>query len=142
MLATILLRKPVEVPEIARLILDSYTDRRVFALKGDLGAGKTTLIKGFCQALGVTEQTSSPSFAIVNEYHTGSGEHVYHFDLYRLRSSDELDGIGFVEYVDGGAYCFVEWPELAMKALPPEAVVIEISTSPNSTRTLRIAPIQ
>lgn len=142
MISTLLLRKPVDVPDIARLILNSYQEHRVFALKGDLGAGKTTLIKGLCEVLGVTEGTSSPSFSIVNEYRTDEGERVYHFDLYRLKAAEELEGIGFVEYVDSGAYCFIEWPELALDLLPKDAVVIEIYTSANATRTLRIAPIQ
>ena len=114
----------------------------MFALKGDLGAGKTTLIKGLCEILGVSEGTSSPSFSIVNEYRTEHGDRVYHFDLYRLRAPEELEGIGFVEYVDSGAYCFIEWPELGLDLLPKDAVVIEINTSANGTRTLRIAPIQ
>jgi len=141
-IATLLLRKPNDVPDIARLILDSYQEHRVFALKGDLGAGKTTLIKGLCEALGVNEGTSSPSFSIVNEYRTKKGDRVYHFDLYRLRAAEELEGIGFVEYVDSGAYCFIEWPELAVDLLPIDAVVIGISASANGTRTLRIAPIE
>jgi len=140
-ISTLLLRKPVDVPDIARLILNSYQEHRVFALKGDLGAGKTTLIKGLCEVLGVSEGTSSPSFSIVNEYRTEQGERVYHFDLYRLRAAEELEGIGFVEYVDSGAYCFIEWPELALDLLPKDAVVIELNTSANGTRTLRIGPI-
>lgn len=141
MLATVTLRKPSEVSVIARLILDSHAERRVFAVKGDLGAGKTTLIKGFCEALGVTDQTSSPSFAIVNEYRTAGGDPVYHFDLYRLRDPGELDGIGFTEYVDSGAYCFVEWPELAEDLLPPGAAVLDIGVSANGVRTIRIGPV-
>jgi len=99
MLATILLRKPAEAEEVARLILESHVESRVFALHGDLGAGKTTLIKAFCTLLGVKDRTSSPSFAIVNEYRTASGEPVYHFDLYRLRDARELLDIGFEEYL-------------------------------------------
>ena len=140
MISTLLLRRPVDVPDIARLILDSYTDHRVFALKGDLGAGKTTLIKGLCEILGVSEGTSSPSFSIVNEYRTEHGDRLYHFDLYRIRAAEELEGIGFVEYVDSGGYCFIEWPELALDLLPSDAVVIDISVSANGTRRLQIGP--
>mgnify|MGYP003380450696 FL=1 len=78
----------------------------------------------------------------MNEYRTEKGDRVYHFDLYRLRAAEELEGIGFVEYVDSGAYCFIEWPELALDLLPSDAVVIGISASANGTRTLRIAPIE
>ena len=126
MLATLTLRKPSEAPEIARLILDGYPQHRVFALHGELGAGKTTLIKSFCQALGVKDSTSSPSFAIVNEYWSTEHGPVYHFDLYRLRDARELEGIGFTEYVDSDAYCFVEWPELAADLLPPGTVYIDM----------------
>ena len=138
-LATITLRKPEEAEAIASLILQSYAEARVFALHGDLGAGKTTLIKGFCAALGVADHTSSPSFAIVNEYRGAADEPVYHFDLYRLRDGGELDGIGFEEYVDSGAYCFIEWPELAADRLPPDTVHLLLEAAPNGVRTVRIA---
>ncbi|HRH68447.1 MAG TPA: tRNA (adenosine(37)-N6)-threonylcarbamoyltransferase complex ATPase subunit type 1 TsaE [Flavobacteriales bacterium] len=136
MLATITLRKPEEAEDIARLILQSHDTARVFALHGDLGAGKTTLIKAFCKALGVADRTSSPSFAIVNEYRTGTGDPLYHFDLYRLKATEELDGIGFDEYLDSGAYCFIEWPELAEGHLPPEALHVRIEVSASGVRTL------
>ncbi|MEO8589220.1 MAG: tRNA (adenosine(37)-N6)-threonylcarbamoyltransferase complex ATPase subunit type 1 TsaE [Flavobacteriales bacterium] len=138
MLSTITLSKPEEAAGIARLILQGHADRRVFALTGDLGAGKTTLIKGFCAALGVVDHTSSPSFAIVNEYRGAGDAPVYHFDLYRLKDEGELDGIGFDEYVDGGAYCFIEWPELAAGRLPPEALELKLEATPSGVRTIRI----
>lgn len=143
----ITLRNPSEAEEVARLILQSHPDRRVFALHGDLGAGKTTLIKAFCAVLGVADATSSPSFAIVNEYRAASGDPVYHFDLYRLKDAGELDAIGFSEYVDSasanpasadgpGAYCFIEWPELADGLLPPDAVHLRISVAADGSRTI------
>ena len=109
MLATLTLRKAAQAEEIARLILQSHAERRVFALKGDLGAGKTTLTQGFCAALGVADRPSSPSFSIVNEYRTTDGGTVYHFDLYRLKNAEELDGIGFDEYLDNNEYTFVNF---------------------------------
>ncbi|MBL7940173.1 MAG: tRNA (adenosine(37)-N6)-threonylcarbamoyltransferase complex ATPase subunit type 1 TsaE [Flavobacteriales bacterium] len=136
MLATITLRKPEEAEDIARLVLQSHDTARVFALHGDLGAGKTTLIKAFCKALGVTDRTSSPSFAIVNEYRTGSGDPLYHFDLYRLKTAEELDGIGFDEYLDSGAYCFIEWPELAEAHLPAGVLHVRIEAALNGVRTV------
>jgi len=138
-ISTLLLRKPSEAPDIARLILDGFPHHRVFALHGDLGAGKTTLIKAFCQALGVEDGTSSPSFAIVNEYRAASGEPVYHFDLYRLKTAGELDAIGFTEYVDSGHYCFIEWPELAEELLPPGTVHLLLEETHHSTRTIAIS---
>lgn len=118
---------PEQTIEVAEGILRDFPEARVFALHGDLGAGKTTLIKGFCQALGVKDHTSSPSFAIANEYWTTEHGPVYHFDLYRLRDARELEGIGFTEYLDSDAYCFVEWPELATDLLPAGTVHIRIA---------------
>lgn len=137
-LATITLRKPDEAVDIARLILQCHDTARVFALHGDLGAGKTTLIKAFCTVLVVADRTSSPSFAIVNEYRTGANEPLYHFDLYRLKEAGELEGIGFDEYLDSGAYCFIEWPELATGHLPPDVLHVRIEVSPSGVRTIRL----
>jgi tRNA threonylcarbamoyladenosine biosynthesis protein TsaE len=138
MLSTITLRKPSEAPDIARLILDGYPEHRVFALHGDLGAGKTTLIKAFCQALGVEDGTSSPSFAIVNEYRAASGAPVYHIDLYRLKNPGELDAIGFTEYVDSGHFCFIEWPELAKDLLPPGTLHVTLEEGVNGVRLISL----
>lgn len=121
------LASPDQATTVAGQILRDVPEARVFALHGELGAGKTTLIKGFCQALGVKDSTSSPSFAIVNEYWSTEHGPVYHFDLYRLRDARELEGIGFTEYVDSDAYCFVEWPELAADLLPAGTVHIRIA---------------
>ena len=140
MLATLTLRKASEAPDIARLILQSHAERRVFALHGDLGAGKTTLIKALCEALGVADATSSPSFAIVNEYRMADQRPVYHFDLYRLRDARELLDIGFEEYLDSGAYCFIEWPELADELLPREVLHITIEAPDSGVRTIRMVP--
>lgn len=139
MISTLLLRKPAEAPEIAGLILQGYPDARVFALHGELGAGKTTLIKAFCAVLGVEDRTSSPSFALVNEYRAATGHPVYHFDLYRLKHAEELDAIGFTEYVDSGHYCFIEWPELAEELLPPGTVHVRLEKSTNGNRTITLA---
>ena len=124
---TLRLTDPSQASHIAEEILKLYPEARVFALHGELGAGKTTLIKGFCQVLGVKDSTSSPSFAIVNEYWSTEHGSVYHFDLFRLRDARELEGIGFTEYVDSDAYCFVEWPELATDLLPPGTVHITMA---------------
>ncbi len=136
MLATITLRKANEAESVARLILQSHPEARVFALHGELGAGKTTLIKGFCAALGVHDQASSPTFAIVNEYRSDHGGPVYHFDLYRLKNAEELQGIGFTEYIDSGAYCFIEWPELAMGLLPDDALHVRLEVLPDGSRRI------
>ncbi|MBL7951833.1 MAG: tRNA (adenosine(37)-N6)-threonylcarbamoyltransferase complex ATPase subunit type 1 TsaE [Flavobacteriales bacterium] len=139
MLATITLRKPTDAEEVASLILQSHAEARIFAFTGDLGAGKTTLIKALCKVLGVADQTSSPSFAIVNEYRTGAGDPLYHFDLYRLKAEEELDGIGFDEYLDSGHYCFIEWPELAAGHLLAETLHLHITAAGNGVRTILLS---
>jgi tRNA threonylcarbamoyladenosine biosynthesis protein TsaE len=104
------------VPAAAQAVIGALGNSRIVACHGDLGAGKTTLIKAICRQLGVTHEMSSPTFAIVNEY-AGTSP-IYHFDLYRLEKEEELDGIGFEEYLDSGNWCFIEWPELAVDRFP------------------------
>lgn len=139
MLATITLRKPTDAEEVASLILQSHAEARIFTFTGDLGAGKTTLIKALCKVLGVTDHTSSPSFAIVNEYRTGNGAPLYHFDLYRLKAEEELEGIGFDEYMDSGHYCFIEWPELAAERLPSGTLHVRIEVAGSGVRTIHLS---
>ncbi|MFN6115113.1 MAG: tRNA (adenosine(37)-N6)-threonylcarbamoyltransferase complex ATPase subunit type 1 TsaE [Flavobacteriales bacterium] len=138
MLATLTLRKPSEAPDIAQLILQGYPEARVFAFHGDLGAGKTTLIKAMGQVLGVADAMSSPTFALVNEYRSGAGDPVYHFDLYRLKDAAELDAIGFSEYVDSGNYCFIEWPQLAEELLPPGTLHVTLEEGANGVRLISL----
>jgi tRNA threonylcarbamoyladenosine biosynthesis protein TsaE len=137
-LATLTLRKPSEAPDIAQLILQGYPEARVFAFHGDLGAGKTTLIKAMGQVLGVADAMSSPTFALVNEYRSGAGDPVYHFDLYRLKDAAELDAIGFSEYVDSGNYCFIEWPQLAEELLPPGTLHVTLEEGANGVRLISL----
>lgn len=133
------LHRAEEATDLAAALLSACKDRRVFAFQGDLGAGKTTLIKALCGELGVTGGTASPSFSIVNEYRTAGNDAVYHFDLYRLRDRSELEGIGFAEYLDSGSYCFVEWPELARELLPADAVRVRMKALPTGDRTIELA---
>jgi tRNA threonylcarbamoyladenosine biosynthesis protein TsaE len=137
MSSVLVMNRPEEADEVAGALLHACPHSRVFALRGELGAGKTTLIKAFCRELGVQENTASPSFAIVNEYHDAHNESVYHFDLFRLKDKKELEGIGFDEYLDSGHYCFVEWPELAAGHLPPDTVRVDMRVV-GSERTLHI----
>jgi tRNA threonylcarbamoyladenosine biosynthesis protein TsaE len=99
----------------------------VVLLIGEMGAGKTTLVKSVCRALGVTDEVSSPTFALVNEYLDGKGNAVYHFDLYRLESEEEALDFGVDEYLDSGALCLVEWPEKISKFLPQSITVIKLT---------------
>lgn len=128
-----------ETDAIARQILDKAGAVHIFLFSGEMGAGKTTLIKSMCKAWGVEETTSSPTFAIVHTYR-GAEHSVYHFDLFRLRDQQELQAIGFEEYLDSGAPVCIEWPELAMPMLAGTPyVLIELSAPDAQTRALRMS---
>ncbi|MBI1287620.1 MAG: tRNA (adenosine(37)-N6)-threonylcarbamoyltransferase complex ATPase subunit type 1 TsaE [Flavobacteriales bacterium] len=90
-----------------------------------MGAGKTTLIKQFCQFLGIEDEVSSPTFSLVNEYESPIGP-VYHFDLYRIRSVEELFDIGYEDYFFSGYLCLVEWPEMASDIIPGNHISVKI----------------
>jgi tRNA threonylcarbamoyladenosine biosynthesis protein TsaE len=112
-----------QLDEAAAALLAAFPQGRVFAFHGQLGAGKTTLIKALCDALGVKDHTSSPSFALVNTYGSAHGP-VHHFDLYRLHNAQEAFDAGLEEAVWSGAYCFIEWPERAEELLPDDCVEV------------------
>lgn len=137
MSALLRLSRPEEASDLAAALLHSCPERRVFAFKGDLGAGKTTLIKALSAELGVEGGTSSPSFGIVNEY-AGTDGPVYHFDLYRLKNAAELEQVGFTEYIDSGRYCFVEWPEVARDLLPADTVWVRLNALSSGERTVQL----
>lgn len=105
-----------ECDRTAAHVLEIARDRKIFVFKGEMGSGKTTLIKSITRILGVQEPTSSPTFALVNTYLAKDTE-LYHFDLFRLRSPDELADIGFSEYIYSGNRIFIEWPESIMPFL-------------------------
>lgn len=117
---------PSDNPAIVSKILDSFPDDRIFAFYGEMGAGKTTLIKDFCAVLGVKDNTSSPTFALVNEYETEAGKIIYHFDMYRIEDPTEAVRIGFDEYLESGNYCFIEWPEKIQNLLPRSFVQVKV----------------
>lgn len=102
--------------------------QRIFLFEAPMGAGKTTFIKALCRQLDVVDTMSSPTYAVVNEYATHTSQRLYHFDLYRLKSSMELLEIGFEEYLDSGSYLFIEWPELALPLIGAHVkVTIEVN---------------
>lgn len=112
--------------ETANLILNEFQNHRIFGLFGEMGAGKTTLIKEFCKVLEIESVTSSPTFAIINEYWRKNGDPVYHFDFYRIQSDVEVFGIGFRDYLDSDHYCFMEWTEKIEHLLHTPYIKIEI----------------
>ena len=115
-----------ELPELAKKILLAYPQEKIFGFYGEMGAGKTTLIKEMCKVLGVGSITSSPSFAIVNEYAFGDNEPVYHFDFYRIEKLEDAYQIGFEEYLNSNYYCFIEWADKVEPILKGDFVRIEI----------------
>ncbi len=124
-----------ELKHVAKAVLEAYPQERVFGFYGEMGAGKTTLIKEMCAYLGVDGMTSSPTFAIVNEYWTPK-EPVYHFDFYRIDGPDDAVRIGFEEYVYSGNYCFIEWTEKVQPLLPDEYVRVTIERVDETKRII------
>ena len=113
--------------------------RNVFAFYGNMGAGKTTFVKALCDVLGVDDVVNSPTFAIVNEYHSAVLEGpVFHFDFYRIKHVEEAFDIGTDDYFYSGAPCFIEWPELIEPLLPDNAVRVEIEELPDGRRKVTI----
>lgn len=116
-----------ELKNVAETLLQHHKEARVFALQGEMGAGKTTFVKYLCEALSSDSLVSSPTFTIVNEYVDNHIDPIYHFDLYRLESLEEARQIGAEDYFHSGHYCFVEWPEIASPLLPEEAIFVKIT---------------
>src|SRR5688572_16993670 len=107
-----------DLPAAAAMLLDAASEEPVILFEGPMGAGKTTLIKEFCRQMGVQENVSSPTFALVNEYETEIGKLIYHFDFYRISDEREALNIGALEYFDSGNICLIEWPSLIPNLLP------------------------
>ena len=126
-----------DLDRAAETFLREIGGHTLVAFYAPMGAGKTTFTTALCKALGVREDAvSSPTFAIVNEYRTASGEPVYHFDFYRIEKTEEALDIGFYEYVDSGCLCLMEWPENIEDILPEETLKVRISVLPDETRLL------
>jgi len=136
---------PEETIAVGNVLADWLRDGDVVLLHGDLGAGKTTLVKGIATGFRIDGVVSSPTFSLVNEYDAGLAAPVtrlYHLDLYRLRGEDDLASIGFEDFVaptDG--VTLVEWPERAASALPDIYMLIEIEPVDSERRRLRFVPI-
>lgn len=131
----ILIRQESDLPRAAREFLEWLGDRRIVAFDAPMGAGKTTFISALCRELGVEDDISSPTFAIVNEY-TGRDLDIYHFDLYRLEDMEEVRDMGFEDYIDSGDLCLLEWPDIASALLPEDAVRVQIRVNDDDSRTL------
>ena len=151
---TISVKNISKLPSAAKSILEFAGGKKIFCFYGELGAGKTTLIKEICKQLGVKDAGSSPTFSLINEYRTATpalkgakvqnspsgvgGGTVFHFDLYRLKSESEIYDIGYEEYLFSGNYCFIEWPEKIERLLPANYVKVQIEVK-EGERMIRIS---
>jgi tRNA threonylcarbamoyladenosine biosynthesis protein TsaE len=122
---------------IAAEIISSVKNKTLL-FYGEMGVGKTTLIKEICQQLGILDNISSPTFSLVNEYQTSKEEKVFHFDFYRIEEEEEALDIGIEEYFDSDAWCLVEWPENIENLLPLDAVQIHLSISDDEQRNIQL----
>jgi len=122
--------------EVAKDIVNHLTESKIILFYGEMGAGKTTLIKEICRQFGVNETMSSPTFSVVNEYQTSDKKTIYHFDLYRIKSVEECFDLGMEEYLYSNNYCFIEWPEVALPLLPDKYYSLHIKTSTDNTRSI------
>lgn len=123
--------------EVATELISSAKNKTLL-FYGQMGVGKTTLIKEICKQLGVLDTISSPTFSLVNEYETSKIEKVYHFDFYRIEQEEEALDIGIEEYFDNNDWCLIEWPENIENLLPLDAVEIHLSILEDQNRNIQI----
>ncbi len=128
-----------DLETISQQLLVEFGTEKIVLFKGEMGAGKTTLIKHLCKQLGIDDITSSPTFSIVNEYVSNKDQKVYHFDFYRINDEQEVMDMGYEDYFYGGAYCFIEWPEKIPNLIPEKFVVITIKVDEDNNRIISIA---
>ncbi|MFW0735773.1 tRNA (adenosine(37)-N6)-threonylcarbamoyltransferase complex ATPase subunit type 1 TsaE [Flavobacterium sp. T12S277] len=126
-----------QIKEVAEQILAS-NPKKIILFNGEMGAGKTTLIKQLCKSLGVQDATSSPTFSLVNEYYTTSNQIIYHFDFYRLNKETEALDMGVDDYLYSGNWCFIEWSEKIANLLPEETSTISIELQADGQRKLEL----
>ena len=132
-----------EIEAAARQFVETMGDNTVFAFYGKMGAGKTTFIKAVCTLLGVTDNITSPTFAIVNEYRSDiAGELIYHFDFYRIKKLEEVYDLGYEDYFYSGAVCFIEWPELIEELLPGNTIKVTIEEEADGARVLTMSEME
>ncbi|MDD6227969.1 MAG: tRNA (adenosine(37)-N6)-threonylcarbamoyltransferase complex ATPase subunit type 1 TsaE [Bacteroidales bacterium] len=126
-----------DLPGAARALIEALDSRRVVAFDAPMGAGKTTLISEICRQLGAVDEASSPTFSIVNHYDIpGAPLPIYHFDFYRLNDEGAVADIGIYDYLDSGAWCLMEWPQVALPFLPEDTAVVRIEPREDGSRRI------
>ncbi|MBS9522882.1 tRNA (adenosine(37)-N6)-threonylcarbamoyltransferase complex ATPase subunit type 1 TsaE [Litoribacter ruber] len=131
-----------ELPQVAKTLMETCKEDKIWVFKGDMGAGKTTLIKELARQHGVVDNVSSPTFSIVNEYQNTSGDLFYHFDFYRLDDPDEALEIGIDDYFYSGNPCWIEWGEKVAEYIPEDFVLIEINSDLSGKRNIQIKTVR
>ena len=126
-----------KLPEISKQIIKSVNNKTLL-FYGEMGVGKTTLIKELVKQLDVDDVVSSPTFSLVNEYHSRQGDVIYHFDFYRIENEEEAFDIGIEDYLFEDNWCLIEWPENVKNLLPLNAVAIHLSKNDDETRSIEI----
>lgn len=127
-----------QLPGVARSIVNEIAGHNICLIEGEMGAGKTTLIRELCKSLGVSDNVSSPTFSLVNEYKSSKGP-VYHFDFYRINSLSEALDAGVEEYFYSGHPCFIEWPDIVRAILPEKFARVEIELGDNLQRIYKLS---
>jgi tRNA threonylcarbamoyladenosine biosynthesis protein TsaE len=126
------------IDDAARWFWEQLGDRKVIAMHGHMGTGKTSFVHALCDVKQVTDPVSSPTFSLVNEYLVPGGDKIYHIDLYRIKDEEEAIQAGIEDVLYSGIVCFVEWPEKAPAIFPPGSLEVQLSVNPDQSRTIKL----
>jgi tRNA threonylcarbamoyladenosine biosynthesis protein TsaE len=127
-----------ELRSAAKKFLEYVGDTKIFAFYGEMGVGKTTFLKELCREMEVEDEITSPTFAIVNEYYSKKYGQIFHFDFYRIDDLREVYDMGFEEYLESGAYIFMEWSEKIDDILPDGIAKVIITQDDKQVRTIKM----
>ncbi|AHW59440.1 tRNA threonylcarbamoyladenosine biosynthesis protein TsaE [Draconibacterium orientale] len=130
------INSPNDLEIAAKELITAFSNDRVFAFYGKMGAGKTTFIQSVCRALGSDDNVTSPTFALINEYNTADLDSIFHFDFYRIKDIEEAYDLGYEDYIYSGSYCLIEWPEMIESLLPEKMVEVKIEVLEDNTRLI------
>lgn len=128
-----------DLANVSKEIIEFAGEEKIWLLEGQMGAGKTTLIKALCRELGVTDHVTSPSYSLINEYRTQNQKNIYHFDFYRIKDQSEAVDIGCEEYFYSGNLCLIEWPSLIPDLLPGKYLKISIDIASPTQRNIQLS---